>query len=70
MLYKELYKDVKDCCGCEACAQVCPKNIIVMSQDSEGFYYPVITNEDNCINCGRCKQQCPTGNTNIINNNY
>lgn len=23
-----------------------------------------------CINCGRCKQQCPTGNTNIINNNY
>lgn len=23
-----------------------------------------------CINCGRCKQKCPTGNTNIINNNY
>lgn len=59
MTTKELYKDVKDCCGCEACAQVCPKNIIVMSQDSEGFYYPVITNEDNCINCGRCKLVCP-----------
>ena len=23
-----------------------------------------------CINCGRCKQQCPTGSTTIVNNNY
>lgn len=23
-----------------------------------------------CVNCGRCKVSCPTGSTNIINNNY
>ena len=62
MTTKELYKDVRDCCGCEACAQICPKKIIVMNQDSEGFFYPIITNEDICINCGRCKSVCPLKN--------
>lgn len=27
-------------------------------------------NGSGCINCGRCSQNCPTGNVNIIKNNY
>lgn len=26
--------------------------------------------EHKCVNCGRCKSACPTGNATIINNNY
>lgn len=59
MTTKELFKNKKYCCGCEACVQICPKNIIEMRQDYEGFFYPVITDEESCINCGRCKSVCP-----------
>ena len=54
---KELPKH-KDCCGCEACAQVCPKRCIVMQEDDEGFLYPV-TNKNICIDCHLCEQVCP-----------
>lgn len=30
----------KDCCGCEACSQICPKACIEMRTDNEGFLYP------------------------------
>ena len=32
----------KDCCGCGACANVCPKNCIELKSDKEGFLYPKI----------------------------
>lgn len=47
-----------DCCGCTACASICPKGCIAMTADSEGFYYPEI-NENLCINCGLCEKVCP-----------
>lgn len=50
--------DKTDCCGCGACAQVCPKNCISMRADSEGFLYPAVETE-NCIECGLCRQVCP-----------
>lgn len=62
MTTKELYRDKKDCCGCEACAQICPMNIIEMRQDHEGFFYPSIIDEDRCIHCDRCKSICPLKN--------
>lgn len=34
--------DKINCCGCYACANVCPKNCIVMKKDKEGFYYPCV----------------------------
>ena len=43
----------EDCCGCTACANICPKQAITMKPDPEGFLYPVV-NEENCINCGVC----------------
>lgn len=54
----------KDCCGCTACASICPKNAITMKEDFEGFLYPVI-DKDKCINCGLCDKTCPIKNKNI-----
>lgn len=47
-----------ECCGCEACYNVCPKNCIEMKPDEEGFLYPRVK-QDTCINCGLCEKVCP-----------
>jgi coenzyme F420-reducing hydrogenase beta subunit len=46
------------CCGCTACASVCPVTCIAMEEDSSGFLYPKV-DKDKCINCGLCKKVCP-----------
>lgn len=46
------------CFGCEACAQVCPKQAVKLQADKEGFRYPVI-DQSLCVNCGLCRQICP-----------
>ena len=51
-------KDKKDCCGCHACATVCPKHCITMCSDEEGFLYPSV-GIDACVKCGLCEQVCP-----------
>lgn len=48
----------KDCSGCSACANDCPKNCIKMERDEMGFAYPKV-DADVCINCGRCETVCP-----------
>lgn len=54
----------KDCCGCTACASICPENCIEMTTDKEGFKYPAV-NTDLCINCDLCKKVCPVINHSI-----
>ena len=51
-------KNKKNCCGCEACIQVCPKHCISFQQDSQGFYYPLV-DISCCVNCGLCSMVCP-----------
>ena len=46
-----------DCCGCTACASICPRNAIEMQPDILGFLYPAVNNEL-CINCGLCNDVC------------
>lgn len=48
----------KDCCGCSACVQRCPKQCISLQEDNEGFLYPKV-DEDTCIHCGLCEKVCP-----------
>ena len=48
----------KECCGCGACANICPKHCIRMTDNGEGFLYPQIQ-EENCVNCGACEKVCP-----------
>lgn len=45
------------CTGCGACKAACPKNAITMTEDSEGFLFPVI-NLELCIDCGKCDRIC------------
>ena len=48
----------KNCCGCTACASICPKECIYMEFDDEGFMYPRV-DYYKCINCYMCKSVCP-----------
>ena len=54
-------KEKKDCCGCGACVQRCPKSCISMREDNEGFLYPEV-NKEICIDCGLCEKVCPVIN--------
>lgn len=51
-----------DCVGCTACAAICPKNVIQMERDSEGFQVPHIAYPELCIDCGLCEKACPVLN--------
>lgn len=50
-----------ECCGCEACRQVCPKDCISMIVDKERFLYPKVE-ESKCIGCNACDSVCPVLN--------
>ena len=52
--------DKKDCCGCSACVQACPKQCIQMKDDEEGFGYPHVDTAA-CTRCGACLRACPMG---------
>ena len=56
--------DKKDCCGCNACVQKCPKHCITMKEDKEGFLYPNV-DENVCIDCHICEKVCPVLNQNM-----
>ncbi len=66
---KELYrpKHVLEqntlCCGCGACATVCPNGAIRIALNENGFFCAEI-HADKCVYCGKCITVCPfNGNT-------
>ncbi len=61
-------KNKVDCCGCNACGDVCPKGAITFKVDEEGFWYPEI-NHDLCINCDLCDKVCPIINISELKKN-
>lgn len=54
-------KNKVDCCGCNVCGDICPKNCITFNTDIEGFWYPEV-DEDKCIDCHLCEKVCPNLN--------
>ena len=48
----------RDCFGCEACVQICPKQALSMREDEEGFRYPRVDSRL-CVDCGLCRKVCP-----------
>ena len=47
-----------DCCGCNACGDICAHHAITFQTDIEGFWYPVVDKEK-CVDCGLCEKVCP-----------
>lgn len=54
-------KKKEECCGCNACVQICPKKCISIQTDTEGFWYPNV-NEAKCVHCDMCVKVCPVIN--------
>ena len=48
----------RQCCGCAACHDACPRSAIRMVADPEGFARPVV-DPARCIGCKRCEAACP-----------
>lgn len=49
------------CCGCGACAAMCPASCVSMVADACGFSYPAVDGSA-CVGCGRCDSVCPVLN--------
>ena len=60
-LYKTDCVGADYCCGCGACAAVCPVSAIQMEVSDEGFWRCRV-DHNCCIHCGRCAAVCPMEN--------
>lgn len=56
---EELFQSPELCCGCEACVNVCPKSVLEMRLDGEGFRYPQVADPEACVDCHACQRVCP-----------
>lgn len=52
-----LCENKDECCGCTACATICPKQAITFNYDMEGFLYPRV-DFTKCVGCLKCEAVC------------
>lgn len=60
--------DKVNCCGCNACGDICPKQAITFKTDNEGFWYPEVDLQK-CIDCHLCEKVCPIINVDSLKKN-
>jgi 2-oxoglutarate ferredoxin oxidoreductase subunit delta len=54
--------NMERCKGCGLCITVCPRNSIVISQESNrSGYFPAQPTNIDCTGCARCAIICPEG---------
>lgn len=66
-----------ECCGCNACGDVCAHDAITFKTDIEGFWY-LEADKDKCTDCGLCEKVCPLARSNkklevrlgVVNDDY
>lgn len=57
-----------DCCGCNACGDICAQKAITFKTDNEGFWYPEV-DKDKCTDCHLCERVCPIINVQELKKN-
>lgn len=60
--------DKVNCCGCNACGDVCAHQAITFKTDIEGFWYPEV-DKDKCTDCHLCEKVCPIINIKDLKKN-
>jgi len=58
---KKVIFDEERCKGCGLCIEVCPQNIIKMSEkiNSHGYHPAEVADQEACLACGMCALMCP-----------
>ncbi|MCR5040704.1 MAG: ferredoxin family protein [Clostridia bacterium] len=51
------------CKSCGYCVRFCPKQVLSIgkTRNKRGFFYPELSDPDNCISCAVCATVCPEG---------
>ncbi len=49
--------ELKNCSGCKACINICPKRAIEINDSI--MFYDAIIDPDKCLDCGACHRICP-----------
>ncbi len=52
----------KNCFGCGVCACICPRALLSIRLNKNGFFAPSATNEPQCAHCNLCLSICPCTN--------
>lgn len=58
----------ENCCGCNACGDICAHQAITFKTDIEGFWYPEV-DTSKCTDCHLCEKVCPIINIKDIKKN-
>lgn len=61
-------KKKENCCGCEACMNICPKGAIALEPDDKGDLYPNVSKKL-CVDCHLCEKVCPIISPKVVDNN-
>lgn len=58
-------ENITDCCGCQACGDICHAEAISFHSDHEGFWYPEV-DRNKCTDCHLCEKICPVLNIDAL----